>query len=267
MGTPAYQRTARAAALVAVATVFVAGCAGGVDRADDRDASIPSAAPSPSSAPTASPSSDPGDDTEFDRAARSIDDPASIWVVVNKLRPLNPIDYSPADLVTADVAATNPATVRAEVAEALVALFAAAQSEAGIGLQSLSAYRSLATQRTIYDNGVAANGVEFTDRFSARPGHSEHQTGLAVDLGVPSGQCAFDACFGELPAGIWLAENAHRFGFLLRYPEGAQPIVGFDYEPWHFRYIGVELATEMQAQGVATLEEFFDLPPAPDYVD
>jgi len=188
-------------------------------------------------------------------------------VVVNKLRPLDPIDFAPTDLVTAPVSATNPATMRAEVADALVELFEAARAEARLELQSQSAYRSYQTQRTIYANGVAANGVEFTDRFSARPGHSEHQTGLAVDIGVPSGECSFDACFGELPAGQWLAANAHRFGFLLRYADGAQPIVGFDYEPWHFRYIGVELAAEMRAHGIATLEEFFGLPPAPDYAD
>lgn len=246
---------------------LLAGCVG-----DDRDSgggdpSIPTTAPSAPIAPSPSASAEPPAEPEFNRSALSIDDPASIWIVVNKRRPLDPIDFTPPDLVTAPVSATNPATMRAEVADALVALFDAARAEEGIELQSQSAYRSYATQSTIYANGVAANGVEFTDRFSARPGHSEHQTGLAVDIGVPGGECSFQACFGELPAGVWLAENAHRFGFLLRYPEGAQPIVGFDYEPWHFRYIGVELATEMHEQGIATLEEFFGLPPAPDYVD
>jgi zinc D-Ala-D-Ala carboxypeptidase len=251
------------AALAAAVGLIVAGCAPGFTDGDSQSPSIP-ISPRPTPTTTAS---NPPPAPEFDRAARSIDDPASSWVVVNKLRPLNPIDYSPADLVTADVPATNPATVRAEVADALVALFAAARAEAGIELQSLSAYRSYATQATIYANGVAANGVEYTEQFSARPGHSEHQTGFAVDIGVPGGECAFQACFGELPAGLWLAENAHRFGFLVRYPEGAISIVGFAYEPWHFRYIGIDLAAEMRQQGVATLEEFFGLPPAPDYAD
>lgn len=246
-----------------MSVVVLAGCSASEVPPSGAESGLPTAPPSASPHATDSPPAQP----EFDRARWSIDDPASIWVVVNKLRPLDPIDYSPADLVTAPVSATNPASMRAEVADALVALFDAARAEAGIELQSQSAYRSYATQSTIYANGVAANGVEFTDRFSARPGHSEHQTGLAVDIGVPGGQCSFDACFGELPAGIWLAENAHRFGFLLRYPEGAQPVVGFDYEPWHFRYVGVDLAAELQRTGIATLEEFFGLPPAPDYAD
>ncbi|RZT59496.1 D-Ala-D-Ala carboxypeptidase [Microcella alkaliphila] len=248
----------------AVVLLVVAACASERDVPEVPTVSIPPA-PSPTASPTPIP--EPSPEPTFDREARSIDDPASIWVVVNKLRPLDPIDFTPPDLVTAPVSATNPATMRAEVADALVALFDAARVEEGIELQSQSAYRSHATQSTIYANGVAANGVEYTDRFSARPGHSEHQTGLAVDIGVPGGECSFQACFGELPAGVWLAENAHRFGFLLRYPDGAQPIVGFDYEPWHFRYIGVELAAEMHEQGVATLEEFFDLQPASDYAD
>lgn len=241
-------------------------CSPGGTGGDEPAPSIPVTPPATAS-PSPGPSVEPAPEPSFDREARSIDDPASIWVVVNKLRPLDPIDFAPTDLVTAPVSATNPATMRAEVADALVELFEAARAEARLELQSQSAYRSYQTQRTIYANGVAANGVEFTDRFSARPGHSEHQTGLAVDIGVPSGECSFDACFGELPAGQWLAANAHRFGFLLRYADGAQPIVGFDYEPWHFRYIGVELAAEMRAHGIATLEEFFGLPPAPDYAD
>lgn len=254
----------------ATCILLLAGCVGAAGDPDAPSATAPPPASPAPSAPSASPSTsgppaEPGPTPTFDRKALSIDDPASLWVVVNKLRPLAPIDYAPADLVTAPVSATNPALMRAEVADALVALFDAAKAEEGLELQSQSAYRSYPTQQAIYANGVEANGVEYTDRFSARPGHSEHQTGLAVDIGVPSGECSFQACFGELPAGQWLAENAHRFGFLLRYPQGAQPIVGFDYEPWHFRYVGPELAAELDMSGVATLEEFFGLDPAPDY--
>lgn len=253
-------------AAIVAAALAVSGCTGGPSGPAEPVSSIPPA-PSAPAAGDATSTPEPSPEPTFDREARSIDDPASLWVVVNKLRPLDPVDYAPADLVTATVSATNPAILRAEVADALVAMFDAARAEEGIELQSLSAYRSYGAQQTIYANGVAANGVEYTDRFSARPGHSEHQTGLAVDIGVPGGECAFQGCFGGLPAGIWLAENAHRFGFLLRYPEGAQAVVGFDYEPWHFRYVGPELAAELTEQGIATLEEFFDLPPAPDYAE
>lgn len=261
-------RIQRASGAIGAATsiLLLVGCGGASGDPDAPGATTsPPTSPAPTASPSPEPPAEPSPTPTFDREALSIDDPASVWVVVNKLRPLSPIDYAPADLVTAPVSATNPALMRAEVADALVALFDAARAEEGLELQSQSAYRSYATQQSIYANGVEANGVEFTDRFSARPGHSEHQTGLAVDIGVPSGECSFEACFGDLPEGIWLAENAHRFGFLLRYPEGAQPIVGFDYEPWHFRYIGVELAAELEATGTATLEEFLGLDPAADY--
>ena len=250
----------------ATGILLLVGCVGAAGDPDAPGATAPpSASPTPTAPPASEPPAEPSPTPTFDRVARSIDDPASLWVVVNKVRPLTPIDYAPTDLVTAPVSATNPALMRAEVAEALVALFDAARAEEGIELQSQSAYRSYSTQQAIYANGVARDGVEFTDRFSARPGHSEHQTGLAVDIGVPSGECSFQACFGELPAGQWLADNSLRFGFLLRYPQGSQPIVGFDYEPWHFRYVGPELAAELEATGTATLEEFFGLDPAPDY--
>lgn len=239
--------------------------------ADDEDPgpsipATPQASPTPES-PSPSATPEPPAEPEFDRSARSIDDPASLWVVVNKARPLVPVDYVPGDLVSAAVPATNPPTLRAEAADALVAMFDAARAELGLTLQSQSAYRSYTTQQSIFTDRLAREGRERTELFSARPGHSEHQTGLAVDIGLPSGECSFDACFGETDAGIWLAENAHRFGFLLRYPDRLQPIVGFGYEPWHFRYVGPELSAEMHEQGVATLEEFFGLPAAPDYLD
>ena len=77
--------------------------------------------------------------------------------------------------------------------------------------------------------------------------------------------CAIQECFGATPQGLWLAANSYRFGFILRYPAGKRAVTGYIFEPWHFRYVGVELATEMHETGIATLEEFFGLPPAPDY--
>jgi D-alanyl-D-alanine carboxypeptidase len=77
--------------------------------------------------------------------------------------------------------------------------------------------------------------------------------------------CALEACFGETPQGQWLAANAWSYGFTLRYPEGATPITGYEYEPWHYRYVGPALAAELHTSGVATLEEFFGLPAAPTY--
>jgi D-alanyl-D-alanine carboxypeptidase len=117
----------------------------------------------------------------------------------------------------------------------------------------------------VYNGWVSSLGQAQADAQSARPGFSEHQTGLSVDISPVPLSCALDACFGATPQGRWLADNAWRFGYLLRYPADKTPVTGFTYEPWHFRYIGVELATEMHNTGVTTLEEFFGLPAAPDY--
>jgi D-alanyl-D-alanine carboxypeptidase len=105
------------------------------------------------------------------------------------------------------------------------------------------------------------------EKLSARPGHSEHQLGLAADFSVKGQGCVIMVCFGKTEAGIWLAENVHQYGFVLRYPKGYKPITGFQYEPWHFRYVGVELATEMKTKGIKTLEEFWGLESAPDYTE
>jgi D-alanyl-D-alanine carboxypeptidase len=207
--------------------------------------------PLPSSAPPPEPVIPP-----FDKAARSIDDPASIWVVVDKLRPLQPAEYEPVDLVPVPVPYTWEPVLRSEAADAVVAMFGAASQEAGLALASNSAYRSFGAQQNIYDGD---------DELTARPGFSEHQTGLAIDIGPESGACVLDVCFADTPEGQWLRDNAHRFGFILRYPADKQAVTGYQFEPWHFRYVGPELAAEMRKQGITTLEEFFGLPAAPDY--
>jgi D-alanyl-D-alanine carboxypeptidase len=194
----------------------------------------------------------------FDRGLRSIDDPNSTWVVVNKLRPLQPLGYAPADLV--DVG--GGLQLRTEAAQAIEALRAEAAA-AGLDVAVQSAYRPFERQEGLFGNSMARFGVAGAEQRSARPGFSEHQTGLAVDVG--GGGCDIERCFGDTAEGRWVAANAHRTGFLVRYPAGSEPITGYQYEPWHLRYVGPELATEMHETGVATLEEFFGLPPAPQY--
>lgn len=213
----------------------------------------PSATPEPAPAPT------------FDREAHSIDDPNSIWVVVDKLRPLNPTDFIPGDLVEVPVAFANPPMLRQEASDAVVSLFAAFSTETGLALQSQSAYRSFEAQTRVYDGDIATLGQAGADLSTARPGTSEHQTGLTIDISAQPGQCSLSACFSDTPHGQWLAANAWRFGFLLRYPADKVEVTGYEFEPWHFRYIGIPLATEMRDTGVSTLEEFFGLPAAPSY--
>jgi D-alanyl-D-alanine carboxypeptidase len=104
------------------------------------------------------------------------------------------------------------------------------------------------------------------DTFAARPGHSEHPTGLAMGIGNASGICALQACCANTPAGRWAAEHGWEYGFIIRYPAGAGATTGCTYEPWHLRYVGRNLALDMKTRGIAALEDYFGLEAAPDYL-
>lgn len=210
----------------------------------------------------------PSDSNSFDRGQRSLQAPGSLWVIVNKQRPL-PEEYVPKQLITPDIPlrlehSSEEMRVDERIAGPLQRLITAAQAD-GLELVLGSGYRSYDTQALTYESFVAQEGQTAADRYSARPGHSEHQTGLVADLVRPDEECAFETCFGELPEGQWLSEHAHEYGFIIRYPENGQAVTGFQYEPWHFRYVGEELARELHRRGNPPLEEFFDLPPAPQY--
>lgn len=131
---------------------------------------------------------------------------------------------------------------------ALKSLQAAGQSK-GFKLGLVSGYRSYQTQKNIYNRYVERWGIEYTDTISARPGHSEHQTGLAFDVGE------LTSSYGETKEGIWLKENCHKYGFIIRYLKGKEDITGYSYEPWHIRYVGVEVATYIMENDL-TLEEY-----------
>jgi D-alanyl-D-alanine carboxypeptidase len=155
--------------------------------------------------------------------------------------------------------------MREEAAVATVEL-ATAMAEAGKGTLILnSGFRTYKNQQGLYNRTRDTRGLAVAEKLSARPGHSEHQLGLAADFSAKGQGCVIMVCFGKTEAGIWLAENAHAYGFILRYPRGYRTITGFQYEPWHFRYVGVELASEMKTIGTKTLEEFWRLQIAPTY--
>jgi D-alanyl-D-alanine carboxypeptidase len=122
-------------------------------------------------------------------------------------------------------------------------------------------------QEAVYENVKNLQGFEVAEQLAARAGFSEHQTGLAADVSAADQGCVILVCFGQTEAGIWLTENAHLFGFVIRYPEGKETITGFQYEPWHLRYVGIALALEMKEKGIQTLEEFWELPASPNYLD
>ncbi len=209
----------------------------------------------------------PSSEKTFNKNQYSTSDPSSIWVVVNKSR-LLPADYAPANLTVPKVtlgegAATDNMHLRADASSAVENLIKSANSD-GTKLMLVSGYRSYATQQAVYSGYVSSQGKAFADSTSARAGHSEHQTGLAADLGAASGTCQLEKCFADTPEGKWLAANAYRYGFIIRYQKGTQSLTGYDYEPWHVRYIGTPLAAEVNKSG-QTLEQFFDLPAFSDY--
>lgn len=125
-------------------------------------------------------------------------------------------------------------------------------SKEGLNIYISSGYRSYSYQEGLYNNYVSWYGKATADTFSARAGHSEHQTGLAIDVN------SVDDSFAGTPESVWLANHAHEFGFIIRYPEGKENITGYKYEPWHIRYLGVEKATEVYNSGL-TLEEYLGI--------
>jgi len=131
--------------------------------------------------------------------------------------------------------------------------------KAGHELNVISSYRSYSYQEDLYNRYVSSHGEEQAKRFAALPGHSEHQTGLTFDLGGTENEGDWlSGSFGDTPAGKWLAANAHQYGFIVRYPKGKEAITGYIYEPWHFRYLGVEAATKVYHSGL-TLEEYLGI--------
>lgn len=200
----------------------------------------------------------------FDKKAHSIVTPSSGWVVVNKIRPLHPKSWAPKDLVTVKLPHVYVPQLRKNAAKALVKMFAGAK-KAKYPLQVQSAYRSYKTQVAVYAGWVKSLGKKAADRQSARPGYSEHQTGLAVDISALPAKCSLAACFGTTRQGKWLRDNAYKYGFILRYTKTDEKVTGYKYEPWHFRYVTVALATQLHKTKVRTLEKFFGLHSAPSY--
>ena len=205
---------------------------------------------------------------QFDKTQYSLTETSSPWVIVNKLNSI-PTDYAP-ELVIPDVklrlaSSNEQMKISASIQQDLEDMFAAAKEE-GVSLVFGSGYRSSALQNQFYSSYVAQDGQELADTYSARPGHSEHQTGLALDVTSPGGNCHLEICWENTTEGKWIAANSYKFGFIIRYPENKSFITGYQYEPWHIRHFGLEAATEIQNSGL-TVEEFFNLPEASDYAD
>ncbi|MCA0980442.1 D-alanyl-D-alanine carboxypeptidase family protein [Exiguobacterium aestuarii] len=166
-------------------------------------------------------------------------------IFVNKEIAL-PIDYEPSDLVRANIDFVDSATgerqlLRGEAARAIEGLMLGAKVD-GIDLKGTSAYRSYAYQVNLFNAYVERDGKEKAMKYSAPPGHSEHQTGLAIDVSSASVNYQLTQSLGETVEGKWLAEHAHEYGFIIRYQKAFEDETGYMYEPWHLRYIGVQHA-------------------------
>ncbi len=150
----------------------------------------------------------------------------------------------------ADVTGTTR-LMRPDAALALEEMFKTAKKEAKITFVTVSGYRSFPKQQLVYGNKVKATGSEKkAQEYVAPPGASEHQLGLAMDVGAKGAPSGLNGSFGKTKAGKWLKENAHRFGFIIRYPQEWEEVTGYKYEPWHIRYVGIEHAAAMHEQKI-----------------
>ena len=201
-------------------------------------APTPTPTPEPTPTPTPEPTPEPTPQHEF-----TVVDGATYIdgvLIVNKSYPITQ-EY--------------PLRCFAPEAEAAYQQMKQAAAAEGLRLIERTSYRSFMQQTIIYNNYVKEHGQEAADRFSARPGYSEHHTGLAIDLN------SLETAFGETPEGIWLANHCAEYGFILRYPKDSEEITGYIYEPWHVRYVGVELAQKLYLGDgdFLTLEEYFGI--------
>ncbi len=227
------------------------------------------AEPSPTAEPASEPVStvEPTEEPVIEETPEPTMDPSvftdtnSLLVVANKKHRL-PEGYVPPDLVTPEISQVQACTMRAPAAEAIKAMAEAAAAD-GVTLKISSAYRGEDYQRQLYNGYSASYGTATADTISSRPGYSDHQTGLAADFVEQDGSMNginFNQNFENTDSGIWLRDHAHEYGFIMRYPKGKQDITGYAYEPWHFRYIGVDYATAIYETDVfCSFEEYFDV--------
>ena len=185
-------------------------------------------------------------DKEFYTDITTVENPDDPYVLVNKYYTLEK-DFTPKDLINVG----GNQRMKKDAGEALIKMIEDIKSE-GLYLQPQSGYRDYELQTRLYNGYVSSHGKTEADTFSARPGSSEHQTGLAIDVSK-DGTLSKD--FENTKEFEWLDKNAHKYGFILRYPKDKIYMTGYDYEPWHYRYVGIEVATLIKNEGI-TYEEY-----------
>lgn len=205
----------------------------------------------------------------FDAHLYSYKTSSSLWVLVNKSRRLKPKAYAPKVVKPkfSNTKVSNPMglKLRSDAAAALALMDKAMYSEIRQHIKLASGYRSYASQLAIHNSKVGQLGLIAGEKLAARAGYSEHQTGLAADLSTNKSKCYILVCFGKETGGKWLAANSWKYGFILRYPNRQTSVTGYQYEPWHFRFIGTTLAEEYHYSGAKTYEQFLGAGNAPTY--
>ena len=192
-------------------------------------------------------------------------------VVVNKQRPLQPLEYQPLNLrdieSSKNLDNSRGLQLADQAATALEDLAQAMKAEGAGKLFVNSAFRSYKYQAELFNSQASQYGLAGALARAAKAGHSEHQTGLAADVSVPEQGCAIMQCFGDTVGGKWLAQNSWKYGFIIRYERDTTSTTGYQYEPWHLRYVGVQLATSYSKTGMKTLEDFWGFAPAEFYLE
>lgn len=181
-------------------------------------------------------------------------DPSRLDVVVDKQHPIYPLDFAPE--TTLVYCNGSPATLTPTTASDFLALCEAAV-DAGLNLRVTSSYRSYQDQMATYAYWAATDSAAAAETYSARPGYSEHQTGTTVDFAVVNGPVLDQFCGST--EQLWLAEHAQEYGFIQRYTVENQPVTGFSAECWHYRYVGLDVATEYVSAGARSLEDFWGM--------
>ena len=195
--------------------------------------------------------------------------PESLTVLINKEFSL-PSDYVPKNLTVPAITFSfrgyhEKNLMRQDAAQALEKLIKNASSE-GLRINGVSGYRSYKRQLNIYNKNIIKYGLDYTNKYSAKAGYSEHQSGLAMDVSTNSIKNQLDVSFASTKEGKWLAENCWKFGYIIRYPEGKSQITGYAYEPWHIRYVGLELAKYLTENNL-TLEEYYGYVPSENLME
>lgn len=195
-----------------------------------------------------------GCDNKFYKNIKDIKNPNDTLVLVNKNNKLKN-DFIPDDLIKLDLKYSNEEKyLKKEAALSFYKLSEDAK-EKGYRIIIVSAYRSYTYQEKLFDYYVKEKGLNYALNCSAKPGHSEHQTGLAID--VEGSNFDYDL-FEQSIEFDWMKKNAYKYGFILRYPKGKEHITGFKYEPWHYRYVGEKVAKYIYENNL-TFEEYFEV--------